>query len=144
MHADLCLWIWTSVIALIAAIQDSHTRRISDNLLCVGIIGLGLGLYFTQESTVLWDHVWSGLLGLWIASALFHFKILGGGDAKLLTVASLLVPLGSWVELWLWIFLAGGFQALWAKIISHEKNIPYAVAIFSGVFAFGIVRILNF
>ena len=143
MNTDICLWLWTTLIALVAAVQDAHTRRISDNLLSIGIVGLGIGLIFSLESTLLWEHIWSGLLGLWIGAALFHFRILGGGDAKLLTVVSLLVPLQNWAELWIWIFLAGGFQALWAKTVSREKNIPYAVAIFSGVFAFGIVRLLG-
>ncbi len=144
MSPDFYLWGWVCAISLIAALYDTNTQRIPDRLLSLGIIVLGAGLIWALQGPQIWTHLGSGIVGLWIGALFFYFKIMGGGDAKLLSLVSLMVPVDYLLELLLWIFIAGGILALWARFIFKQKAIPYAVAIFGGVFAFGAVRLLIF
>ena len=100
-------WPAILVLLLVAAGTDLKDRRIPDEVaLAVAAIGLAQGLLVRPGS--LW-------LSLVVASVVFcglavlsHHRIIGGGDVKLVSAATLLVPPAQVGQLLVAIALAGG------------------------------------
>lgn len=102
------------------------------------------------------SHLLSALFMLLVTYAMFHFKLIGGGDSKLLTVFSLWSGVKGLMPLLFFMALVGGILAVstlllnkhkpvekpvknsWIDIAQKgEKKVPYGIAIFIGaVFAF--------
>lgn len=103
---------------LFAAIHDIAFRLIPDwCVVVVAVIGLGLRL---DEGVGPAAFSIGAALALFVFfTALFHFGIMGGGDVKLMSAASLLFPLHEVPSLFVWISFAGGVLAL-GKIV-HDK-----------------------
>ncbi len=111
--------------------------------------------YFTVPEASLFyslkGHILGGLLVFAISYALFHFKLIGGGDSKLLSVYALWVGLGGLLPLLFFMALTGGLLGLttlylkkykpvanpkagsWvATAQSGTEEVPYGVAILVG------------
>lgn len=94
----------------IAVVSDIRRRIIMDRVvLMVGACGLLLRLLSPDEA--LWPSLAAAILvflGLW---ALFSFGAIGGGDVKMISASTLLVPASHVVPLLLSIAVAGGVVA---------------------------------
>ncbi len=103
---------------LFAAIHDIAFRLIPDwCVVAVAVIGLALRL---DEGVGPAAFSLGAALALFVFfTALFHFGIMGGGDVKLMSAASLLFPLHDVPSLFVCISFAGGLLAL-GKIV-HDK-----------------------
>ena len=103
---------------LFAAIHDIAFRLIPDwCVVVVAVIGLALRL---NEGVGPAAFSFGAALALFVFfTAMFHFGIMGGGDVKLMSAASLLFPLHEVPSLFVWISFAGGVLAL-GKIV-HDK-----------------------
>ena len=102
------------------------------------------------------SHLFSGVLMFVITYGLFHFKLIGGGDSKLLTVFALWVGVKGLMPLLFFMAVMGGVlggatlllnkkklikkpvKNSWiAKAQAGGQDVPYGIAIFVGaVFAF--------
>jgi prepilin peptidase CpaA len=105
LHALL----WTAALAaLMASAWTDLKERIIPNRLVgwVAASGLGLGLMLRP------DQIWISLLAaafcIVALGTLAHMRVMGGGDVKLLSAATLLVPPGRIVELIVYTAIAGG------------------------------------
>lgn len=97
------------------------------------------------------NHLLSGGLTFIVTFVMFHFKAIGGGDAKLLSVYAFWTGLGGLMSLVFFMALVGGLlggmtllfnkkklvknpkEGSWiARAQSGEKQVPYGVAIFVG------------
>ncbi len=100
------------------------------------------------------SHLMAGGLTFIVTFGLFYAKIIGGGDAKLLSVYGLWVGMNGLIPLVVYMAIAGGFlgaatlimgkkkliatprEGGWIdKAQSGEKQVPYGVAIFVGALA---------
>lgn len=135
-----------------AAKTDIETMTISNrlNLILAGFffpVALLVGL--SWEAFAL--HIGLGFAGLLLGMVLFAFRLMGGGDAKLIAAASLWLGFDGFVALLIYTALAGGVLTL--ALISARKfyghyagllpaslgrhladkgDIPYGVAICAG------------
>jgi Flp pilus assembly protein protease CpaA len=75
------------------------------------------------------------LATIWV---LWEIRAMGGADAKLLMVVTLVLPQPA---VFLWIALAGGLQGLVAFGL-RKKEVPYIVAIFAGTLLFSLQSVL--
>lgn len=102
------------------------------------------------------NHLFSGGLIFLITYGLFHFKLIGGGDAKLITIFAFWVGVKGMMPLLFGMALVGGVLAvmtllfnskklsmnqtksLWiTKAQDGAKDVPYGIAIFAGaIFSF--------
>ena len=124
-----------------AAVQDAMTLRIS-NLLSVAILIVGaVGLALQPEHW--WQHLLAFAIMLGLGIALFSFKWMGGGDAKLLAAAALAFDLVGLVRFIVATLMAGGVLAIVAAAIHLVRgkglkrgiDIPYGVAVAAGAAA---------
>nr|WP_245344657.1 prepilin peptidase [Asticcacaulis solisilvae] len=135
-----------------AAKSDIQSMTIPNRL------NIGLALAFIPVALLVglsWEgfaiHVGLGLAGLVLGMVLFAFRLMGGGDAKLIAAAGLWLGLDGFVALLIYTALAGGVLTLGLisarKLYGHyagvlpanlsrhldEKgDIPYGVAICAG------------
>jgi len=138
----------------LAAVTDLRTRIIPDGAV-LWVLGMGALARLFAEG-------WTGTaISLLVAAALFvplaamtHRGLVGGGDAKMIPAATLLVPVGHVFGLLLVIALAGGVLAgLYHAVYFFRRSplppssgqapaaptLPYGVAILAGV-AFILAR----
>jgi prepilin peptidase CpaA len=117
-------WPASLALLLVAAATDLMDRRIPNEVaIAVAAIGLAQGLLVRPGS------VW---LSLVVASVLFcglavlsHHRIIGGGDVKLLSAVTLLVPPGQVGRLLIDIALAGGvFASFYLAARFRLKMLP--------------------
>lgn len=101
------LWA-TALAALLASAWTDLKIRIIPNELAglVAICGLCLGLIFRPEQ--IWISLPAALLVLFGLGVLAHYNLMGGGDVKLISAATLLVPPAHIGQLLLFIALSGG------------------------------------
>jgi prepilin peptidase CpaA len=129
-----------------AAVTDLRTRIIPDGLV-LWVLGTG---FLTRCLAQGWT---GGAVSLLAAAGLFipfaamtHRGLIGGGDAKMIPAASLLVPVSTVLALLLAIALAGGVLAGLYYLVhavrrrrpsaaqaQAEPLLPYGVAILAGV-----------
>ena len=101
------LWVIALTALVAAALRDLKTRLIPDELTgLVAASGFVLGLMLRPEQVVFsLPAAVIVLIGLGVLS---HFNLMGGGDVKLISAATLLVPPDLIGHLLLAIVLAGG------------------------------------
>lgn len=166
--------VFCAIIALgfgAAAAWSDYTRLSIPNLY-VGLVGAAfvpaflIFTFFAPEMGVFasWkSHLLSGGIMLAATYALFHFKIIGGGDSKLLSVFALWVGLNGLMSLLFFMSLIGGVLGVatlllkkykpvkkplknsWvAKAQGGDQAVPYGIAIFIGaLMAFWNVGYIN-
>jgi prepilin peptidase CpaA len=141
------LLIALAIALVFAGITDIRRRQI-DNWLNAGI-ALAAPLFWWSSGLSLWPEV-AMQLGVALAAfvvlaGLFAFKMMGGGDVKLLTALALWVSPPHFLQLLLVMALAGGaltvVMGCW-HIMRRERDklkIPYGVAIaFGGLWVLAI------
>jgi prepilin peptidase CpaA len=115
---QLLLWAVALVAMLASAWRDMSERIIPNGL--VGLVaasGLGLSLLLR------FDQAWIGLLAAFllilVLGTLAHFRMMGGGDVKLLSAVSLLVPPVQIGALVIYTAVAGGILSA-AYLIARQ------------------------
>ncbi len=106
----LVFWPAALILLSVAAATDLKDRRIPDEVtIAVAAIGLAHGL-LVRPATLWLSLVVAVIVFLGLA-VLSHHRIIGGGDLKLITAVTLLVPPGHVGRLLVDIVLAGGAVA---------------------------------
>lgn len=99
------------LVLMLTAVHDLRSRIIPNGLvISIAITGLLLGALSRPLS--LWISIAVALLVVIVFGALAHFEWAGGGDAKLMAAATLLVPPPQIVGLLIAVALAGGVLSL--------------------------------
>lgn len=139
---------WSDVNSL--TIPNSFSVAIGASFL----VAFLLAIIFAPETFFFasWkNHILSGVIVFALTFGLFHFKMIGGGDSKLLSVYALWVGLGGLMPLLFFMAIAGGVmggltlllnkkqlfkkpvQGGWIEAAqAGQKKVPYAVAILVG------------
>jgi len=126
-----------NVGALFAAATTDVKRRIIPNVIALLVFVAGLCLRLATQPRVIWESVLVGGI-LYVALVeLVHLGLIGGGDAKLASAASFLVPAAHVPTLLADIAIAGGvlsvlFFAARHLSIVKRPTLPYGVAIAAG------------
>ncbi len=136
-----------------AAVSDIRSMTISNRLtgfLAVAFLPVALACHMTFSQMGL--HLALGCAGLVLGIVFFAFRLMGGGDAKLIAAASLWLGVHGCVDMLLYTALAGGALTLglmgarqpifagyatvlpgWAtRHLEPKGDIPYGVAICVG------------
>jgi prepilin peptidase CpaA len=153
MTLALTLIGWMALLTILwAMVEDLLTFRIPNTipaflvlLVAVGSVGIGVAQFDWL------GHLGAGLLTLAGGALLFHFRMLGGGDAKLLAAVALWFGWSSLAEYLVLVGLLGGAFGLmllvvrrtalasvpaWARlglalprVLREGEPVPYGVAI---------------
>lgn len=123
--------LWLVFILSLAAFFDVKSRRIPNLLVVIGLIGL-----FSLQLVNNTFYPLSLLVGLLLGLTLWQVNMIGGGDSKLLVLASMAFSLPSLAQLYFCITIAGAIQALYFIIFIKQNRLPYAVAILGGTAIF--------
>lgn len=141
------LLIALAIALLVAAFTDLKRRQI-DNWLNLAI-ALGAPAFWWASGLDLWPgvamQVGVALAAFVVLAALFAFKVMGGGDVKLLTALALWIPPFQFLQLLVIMSLAGGaltiFTVVW-HVMRRQRDriaVPYGVAIaFGGLWVLAI------
>lgn len=139
-HMLLC-----SVLLLMIYIScsDFNYRIISNkSVMCVFFVAILIGFrHFSFEYFISLFFLYLSLL------VVYYFKVLGGGDIKLMAALSLAIPSSLWLSTYIMVMIFGGFLALiylTVHLIDKRfglgfmklKGIPYGIAISCGFFIF--------
>lgn len=124
------LWFAAFAALFAAAVTDLKSRRIPNGLVLV-VLTFGIALQVLSERGT----VWLSLLiagGIFVVGALLaHFEIIGGGDVKMISAVSVLVPPAAVPGLLLCIALAGGVLSLFylgaSWLVRRESGSAFAV-----------------
>ncbi|MFO6445801.1 prepilin peptidase [Erythrobacter sp. NE805] len=134
------LLIALAIALLVAAFTDIRRRQI-DNWLNLAI-ALGAPAFWWSQGLALWPDV-ALQLGIAVGAfavfaAMFRFRIMGGGDVKLLTALALWVPFYEYMQLLLIMSIAGGIltvMLVFWHVARRQRDriaVPYGVAIAFG------------
>jgi prepilin peptidase CpaA len=135
---NIALATTTIITCLIAVYSDFRSRTISNYLNLISFFWILSILIFYLNFKEIQPYLWSGMISVIFMILAFYFKILGGGDAKLLMVLGFSIPITQLLTLWFFISIIGGLESL-IFIIYYKKlkqKIPYALAICGGVVLF--------
>ncbi len=148
-----------------AAVSDIRSMTISNRLtglLAVAFLPVALACHMTMAQFGL--HIALGFAGLVFGIILFAFRLMGGGDAKLIAAASLWLGVHGCVDMLLYTAIAGGALTLglmgarqpifagyaaampgWVnRHLEPKGDIPYGVAIcIGGLMAIGQSDLLS-
>lgn len=142
MHAWLSLACLSVLMLLLAAAAVGDARRFTiPNWLCAAVALLALPYWWASGVDFWPDFAWQAGLALAVfagLAVLFAFGLMGGGDVKLLAALALWLPPRGYVEMMMWVAVAGGLLTL-ALVIGHRlarrsgrPEIPYGLAIAAG------------
>jgi len=134
------LLIALAIALLFAAFTDIRRRQI-DNWLNLAI-ALAAPVFWWSQGLSLWPDV-AFQLGMATAAfavfaALFAFKVMGGGDVKLLTALALWIPFYEYMQLLLIMAVTGGvltMMLVFWHVARRQRDriaVPYGVAIAVG------------
>jgi prepilin peptidase CpaA len=134
------LLIALAIALLVAAFTDIRRRQI-DNWLNL-LIAAGAPAFWWSQGLALWPDI-ALQLGIAVGAfgvfaALFAFKVMGGGDVKLLTALALWVPFYEYMQLLLIMSIAGGVltvMLVFWHVARRQRDriaVPYGVAICFG------------
>lgn len=142
MHAWLSWVCLAALLLLLAAAAVGDARRLTiPNGLCAAAALLALPYWWASGAGFWPGFAWQAGFALAVfaaLAALFAFGLMGGGDVKLLAALALWLPVRDYVEMMMWVAVAGGLLTL-ALLIRHRvarrpgrPEIPYGVAIATG------------
>ncbi|ATM87479.1 MULTISPECIES: prepilin peptidase [Yersinia] len=121
------------VLQLLVVCYSDIRHRIVTNKLIITIALTTLVISFTQHNTV---SVVIPLVALIVGYILFHFKLIGGGDVKLITVLLLALTAEQSLNFILYTAIMGGVVMMIGMLINRadiqRRGVPYAVAISLG------------
>lgn len=136
------------LLLMAAAVSDLLWRKIP-NWTVLGLVGLYIILAVTgMAPTDPWSGVAAAAISLPLTYGLYHFRVLGAGDAKLFSAAALFAGLAQLLPFALITGLLGGALAIGFMIVdpkqvmrgltsgaraaSPSKGVPYAIPIIAG------------
>jgi len=140
------------VLCLQAAVKDTLSLKITNGL-NLTIVLLFIPAAFAAQ--IGWAaagaHLLAGLIAFVVSYLFFSFRLLGGGDAKMIPAVILWIGPAGWIYFVFGMALSGGALAVTVllarravpvelapgfaeKIMSKENGIPYGVAIAIGAF----------
>lgn len=100
---------WPASLILLAVSARTDLRdRIIPNKLVAAVAAIGLAQCLVARPGLVWLSLLAGLVVFSGLSLVAHYKIIGGGDMKLISAATLLVPPDRVGQLLIEIALAGG------------------------------------
>jgi prepilin peptidase CpaA len=105
LHAMLCAM---AFIALMASAYTDIKDRVIPNELVGLVAACGLALVLIGRPEHIWIGVPAALATLFALGTLAHYGMIGGGDAKMIAAATLLVPPSEIGTLLIFIVMAGG------------------------------------
>ncbi len=149
MHLSILIPSFTLSLLFLAMIQDIKTNRISNLFSLIGIMGTLMILILTEPWEIIRLHLLSFLILFVITLIGYRARVIGGGDAKILSFVALTVPFFDLLTLCLCITISGGIQALISIIYGKIKGlpktigIPYGVAVFVGTLGFWMINFLG-
>ncbi|MCB5310857.1 A24 family peptidase [Yersinia massiliensis] len=121
------------VIQLLVICYSDICFRTISNRLIITIAMTTLLLSFTQHNTV---SIVIPLIALLTGYTLFHFKLIGAGDVKLITVLLLALTTEQSLNFILYTAIMGGVVMMIGMLINRadiqRRGVPYAVAISIG------------
>jgi prepilin peptidase CpaA len=144
-------------LLLVAAVSDIIRRRIP-NWVVLGLIGLyALALVFGVAPSGWLSGLGAAAIVLVVTYGLYHFGVIGAGDAKLFSAAALFLGLTNLASFALMTVLVGGLMAVGVLIVHPKRvmrgltargraegagrGIPYGVAIAIGGIAARVVSL---
>lgn len=142
MHVWLSWACLAGLMLLLALAAVGDARRLTiPNWLCVAVALLALP-YWGASGAAFWPgFAWQAGFAVAVfagLAALFAFGLMGGGDVKLLAALALWLPVRAYLEMMMWVAVAGGVLTL-ALLIGHRAarrsgrpEIPYGLAIAAG------------
>lgn len=134
------LWVASSILATaglgVAAMVDMK-RRVIPNGSALAVLAGGVTLRILSQPPAIWLSAGAGAAIYVLLAAMVHASIIGGGDAKLATAVTFLVPATEVPALFFDICVTGGLLGLaylFAKRIrlTSEPTLPFGVAISGG------------
>ncbi|MDA5549383.1 prepilin peptidase [Yersinia massiliensis] len=126
------------VLQLLVVCYSDIRHRIVTNKLIITIALTTLVISFTQHNTIQYNtvSVVIPLVALIVGYILFHFKLIGGGDVKLITVLLLALTAEQSLNFILYTAIMGGVVMMIGMLINRadiqRRGVPYAVAIALG------------
>lgn len=105
------LWVASFGVLVVAAGNDLKERIIPNRLVLLVAMG-GLALGVTSRPSLVWISILAAVVLVFLLGVLAHFKLLGGGDVKLIAAVSLLVPPDRIGSLLVAIAFVGGLLSL--------------------------------
>jgi prepilin peptidase CpaA len=142
MHAWLSSACLVGLLLLLAVAAVGDARRLTiPNGLCAAVALLALPYWWASGAGFWPGFAWQAGFALAVLAGLailFAFGLMGGGDVKLLAALALWLPARDYVEMMMWVAVAGGLLTL-ALLIRHRAarragrpDIPYGLAIAAG------------
>ena len=135
-------------LAALAVHFDLKARRIPNRLLIAGGV-LSIVLSLATHSPPFRQLLGGALVGLALFMPFYLIGRMGAGDVKLMGLAGAFLGIQGAFVSGLLAMLSGGALALWFLAFRLGNRLPYAVAIFSGVLGYVLIRcdganLLNF
>jgi prepilin peptidase CpaA len=143
----MALVLAVAAIALfgVAALTDAFSRRIPNPvslaLAGLGLLRIGVALIEGESALTAGLDLAAALAVFTLAALAFRFRLLGGGDVKLLAAGTLWLGAAALGPYLMTTVLAGGLMAVafvaWHLVQpvsarAHRPSLPYAVAIAAG------------
>ncbi|CNC14670.1 putative tight adherance operon protein [Yersinia intermedia] len=121
------------VLQLLLVCYSDICNRIISNKFIISIIFSSIALGYTTNSTV---NITIPLFSLLMGYIIFHFKLIGGGDVKLITALLLALTAEQSLDFIIYTAIMGGVVMIIGLLINkhdiQQRGVPYAVAITSG------------
>lgn len=136
LPAQAVLFVVATASLFVAAREDVRHRLIP-NVTGLSVLVAGAGLRLLSEPGIVWISAVVGAVSYVFLAALTHASLIGGGDAKLGTAVTFLVPASEVPALFLDIALAGGllsivYLAAKRASLTSDPTLPFGVAILGG------------
>lgn len=107
LPVQIVLWLASLTLLAASAVTDLKERLIPNELV-VGVAAIGVTLGLLARPGTLWLSLLAAAFAFVALGFLSHYRMIGGGDLKLLSAVTLLVPPDRIGQLMIDIALAGG------------------------------------
>ncbi|AJJ18892.1 prepilin peptidase [Yersinia intermedia] len=120
-------------LQLLLVCYSDICNRIISNKFIISIIFSSIAWGYTTNSTV---NITIPLFSLLMGYIIFHFKLIGGGDVKLITALLLALTAEQSLDFIIYTAIMGGVVMIIGLFINkhdiQQRGVPYAVAITMG------------
>ncbi|MFY2160983.1 A24 family peptidase [Vibrio alginolyticus] len=118
------LIIWSLLIAI--GVSDAQKHRIPNKAVLMLLVAVTANVIYNPATTGL-DHLYGGLVAFAVCFALYLFKVMAGGDVKLLAVIGAWLGLSNLGEASIGIILAGGIVGIFYLML-HVSSTSVALS----------------
>jgi prepilin peptidase CpaA len=126
----------TSMILLAFSARNDLKDRLIPNELVAAVAAIGLAQGLVARPELVWLSLLAAVVVFCGLGVLSHYKIIGGGDVKLISAVTFLVPPDRVGQLMIEIALAGGLLSCfylaahyWLKSLSASRSVAVEVAL---------------